>query len=121
MDKKKIEKDWLQTLFSRMPEGEPLPASFRQEMMKRIMAESLRIKKRNERLALLSVILASLGMMGLAVGALWYIGFPSLDWEWTLPELTSLPFYLYIGSLSLLLLLIDHACRRRYQKKRQHE
>jgi hypothetical protein len=119
MDKKELENDWLKTLFGRMPE-EPLPDSFREDMMKRIRAETVRMKKRSERIGLLSVILASSAMMGLATGALLYMGIPRLEWEWTLPELTSLPFYLYIGALTLLLLGIDHAFRRMYKKKRQN-
>ncbi|MDR1557364.1 MAG: hypothetical protein LBS88_10110 [Tannerellaceae bacterium] len=116
MNEKKQEDDWLKSLFSRMPEEE-LPASFGEKMMKRIEAETVRLRKRNERIGLALVILASSGLIGLATATLLYIGLPRIEWE--LPELSTLPFYLYIGTLSLLLLGIDHILVRLYGKKNE--
>ena len=112
MNRKEQENDWLKPLFSRLPE-EDLPASFREELMKRIVAEAARISKRNERIGLLTVILASLAIAGLSAGALLYAGIFRLRWE--MPELITLPFYLYIGGLTLLLLGIDYLLRRTYR------
>ena len=51
--------DILKDLFSRMPEEE-LPASFRANAIRQIMAEAERIRKRNERWGWIAVIAASL-------------------------------------------------------------
>jgi fatty acid desaturase len=97
-------------------EEEPLPASFREKMMRRLERETARKRRRNERLAWLSVVLASLGILGLAVAALRYVGgVPRL--ACSLPEWTSLPFYLHIGAISLLLLTFDHFFRKAYKKR----
>lgn len=114
MNKKEQEQDWLKALFGRLP-GEDLPDSFKEALMKRIDAEAARIRKRNELIGLLIVSLASLAIAALAAGALFYAG---VRWKrWELPELVSLPFYLYIGGLTLLLLGADHLLRRTYRKK----
>ncbi|GHT30972.1 hypothetical protein AGMMS49574_11900 [Bacteroidia bacterium] len=110
------ENDWLKGLFSRLPGEEP-SASFREDMMKRIMAEAIRIKKRNERLGWLSVILASLVIVGLAIASLIYTGIPKITIR--IPDLTTLSFYLFIGSLALILLTLDHYFRQAYKKKHQ--
>jgi hypothetical protein len=114
MNRKEQENDWLKPLFSRLPE-EDLPASFREEMMKRIHTEAARIRKRNELIGLLTVILASLAVAALAAGAIGYTGIPHREWK--MPELVCLPFYLYIGGLSLLLLGLDYLLRQTYRKK----
>jgi hypothetical protein len=114
MNKKEQENDWLKPLFSRLP-NEDLPDSFKEELMKRIGAEADRIRKRNELIGLLIVSLASLAIAGLAAGALLYAGVRCVRWD--MPELVALPFYLYIGALTLLLLGGDHLLRRTYRKK----
>ncbi|MDR2811275.1 MAG: hypothetical protein LBB84_12110 [Tannerellaceae bacterium] len=115
MNKKERENDWLKPLFSRLPEEE-LPASFREDLMKRIWQETAKTKKRNELMGLFSVILASLGIIALAVGALWYTGdIPRITWR--MPELVTLSFYSYIGVLVLLLLGLDHLFRQAYKKR----
>jgi len=113
------EKDWLEQLFQRLPKEE-LVASFREDMMKRITAEAVRIKKRNEQLGWLSVVLASLTIIGLAVAAIIRVsGTP----QWNFPKLhinmEAIPFYLYIGALALILLVVDHFASRAYKKKHQ--
>ena len=64
--------DILKDLFSRMPEEE-LPASFRANAMRQIMAEAERIRKRNERWGWIAVIAASLLMVGIAIASFLYM------------------------------------------------
>jgi hypothetical protein len=114
MIEKEFENDRLKGLFERLPEEE-LPASFRDDMMKRILAESARAGKRSEWAGLIPVILASLAILGLAVGALIYAGVPHFAWR--MPVLAGLPFYSHIGGLILVLLGLDGWFRRVYRKK----
>jgi hypothetical protein len=115
MNKNNNNDDWLKPWFSRMTKEE-LPASFRDDMMKRIEKEVAQRKKRNEWLGWLTVILASSAMIGLAVATLLHAGIPHMTQrEWEMPEL--LPFYLYIGVLALLLLGFDHLLRWTYKRK----
>ena len=64
--------DILKDLFSRMPEEE-LPASFRANAIRQIMAEAERIRKRNERWGWIAVIAASLLMVGIAIASFLYM------------------------------------------------
>ncbi|MDR2389026.1 MAG: hypothetical protein LBD89_04480 [Tannerellaceae bacterium] len=114
MNKQEKETDWLKPLFRRLP-AEELPASFREALMGKILRETAKRKKTNERFELLAVLLASLGMMGLAIGAILWAGPPRMVWR--TPEWVSLPFYSYIGVLLLLLLGGDHWLRRAYRKR----
>lgn len=106
--------DILKDVFSRMPEEE-LPGSFRANMMQQIMAEAQRIRKRNERWGWIAVISASLLMIGMAIGSFLYMGIPKISI--TIPRLSSLPFYFYIGMLTLILLAADYKFRQAYKKK----
>jgi len=108
--------DWLKPLFNRLPQTSPSPA-FRRQMMLRIERETKRRHLRNACTAWLSIIGCTLIVLGLGVAALLYVGLPRITW--TLPPLPSLPFYLYIGALTLLLLAFDHLLRQTY-KKRHH-
>jgi hypothetical protein len=110
---KEEEKDILKDLFNQMPREEEPPVDFRQKVMERIYAEAIRIKKRNERLGLLSIIAASLFIIVLAVTSVVYLGLPKIEWA----SLPSIPFYLYIGVLALLLLFADYKLRKSYKKK----
>ena len=114
----KKQNDLLENLFRQMPE-EPLPASFRSNVMQQILAEAVRIKKRNERLGLIAVIAASVIMLALAVVALLYLEIPKMTFR--IPNLTSVPFYLYIGGLGLLLLWGDHIIRKKYKEKHKEQ
>jgi hypothetical protein len=114
MNKKETDKDWLKTLFGRLPEEE-LPASFREDLMARILKETAKRKKRAEIAGLVMIILASAGIMGVAVGALLYAGLPRIAWR--MPELVTWPFYSYIGALVLLLLGIDYCIRQEHKKR----
>lgn len=108
-------KDILKNLFDNMQE-EQLPASFRMNIMERVIAESVKIKKRNERLSLVAVIIASLGIIALAVLSFIYIGLPKI----TIPkiDLTAFHFYSFIGILTLLLLYLDYCLRRLFHKNK---
>lgn len=116
MDKNQPHTDLLENLFKQMPDDE-LPRAFRFNVMQQVMAESIRIKKRNERFGLLAVILASLSMVALAVLAILYMDLPKL----VLPALnpSAFPFYVYIGALTLLLLFADHKLRKVFFKGEQ--
>jgi fatty acid desaturase len=114
MNEKEYKKDWLKPMFSQLTKEE-LPASFRDNIMKRIRAEADRKKKRNELMELAAVCVASLAFIGLAAGAILYTSLPDVAW-WT-PDFITLPFYLYIGALTLLLLGVDHFFRQMYRKK----
>lgn len=112
------EKDILKDLFGKLPQ-EQLPADFRSQMMQKILAESVRIKKRNERLSWLAVVIASLFIVGLMVLAFLYLEIPRI--HITLPSPENIPFYLYIGFLSLLLLAGDYLMRKKYKEKHKQE
>jgi hypothetical protein len=114
MNKEAEKKDSLKELFNRTP-VEELPVDFREKVMQRIYTEAAKTKKRNERFGLLLVITASLFIIVLAVGSLIYLDLPKT--EWLLRDLPSMPFYLYIGALALLLLLGDYKLRKSYGKR----
>lgn len=114
------ERDPLKSLFSRLPGGE-LPAGFRESVMQKVLAEAVRIRKRNERVTLLLLILASAGIVALSVVSILYLQIPGISWgmpavDWRMPDLPSIPFYFYIGVLCLLLLGGDFLFRRAYRK-----
>jgi hypothetical protein len=114
MNKEVEKKDSLKEMFNRMS-VEELPVDFREKVMQRVYTEAAKAKKRNERFALLSVIAASLSIVVLTVASLIYLDLPKT--EWLLSDLPSVPFYLYIGVLTLLLLLGDYKLRKSYRKK----
>ena len=95
----KEQPDLLGDLFKRIPEEE-LPASFRSNVMRQIMLESAKAKKRDERFSLLAAIVASLIMISLAT-----------------ISTSALAFYLYIGAITLILLLADYKLRNLFHKK----
>lgn len=105
--------DLLDSLFRNMPE-EPLPASFRINVMQQVMQEAVKARKRNERLGLIAVILASLFMVGVGILAFLYMDLPRM----TTPKLNlqAFHFYLFIGGLTLFLLYLDYRLRRLFRK-----
>lgn len=113
MNTEQKKSDLLESLFRNMPE-EALPASFRIQVMQQVMKEAVKIKKRNERLGLLAVILASLAMITLAALAFLYMDLPRI----TMPKIdfSAFSFYLYIGILSLFLLFLDYKFRQAFRK-----
>lgn len=110
--------DVLEDLFKQLPEEE-LPVSFRANVMRQVMQEAMKAKKRSERLSLVAVILASLAMVALAVLSFLYMGLPEIDMphfpqpQW---DPSALLFYLYIGILTLCLLLADYMLRKAFYK-----
>lgn len=113
MDKQQQHPDKLESLFRQLPEKE-LPAGFRFNVMQHILKEAARRQKRNERIGILMVALASVFMAVLAVATLLYIDLPRP--RIPLIDPASLRFYLYIGALTLLLLGADHTLRRVFHK-----
>ncbi len=113
MDKHPQHPDKWEDLFRQLPEKE-LPPAFRFRVMQQVMQEAVRRQKRNERIGILLVSLASALMAGLAIAALFYIDLPRLS----IPFIRwgELHFYLYIGVLSLVLLWVDHKLRRAFHK-----
>ena len=103
--------DILKDLFSQMPEEE-LPASFRANA---IMAEAERIRKRNERWGWIAVIAASLLMVGIAIASFLYMNIPPISVQ--IPNMSTLPFYAYIGMLALILLGADYKLRQIFERR----
>lgn len=94
---------------------EELPASFRSNVMRQIMLESAKAKKRDERFSLLAAIVASLIMISLAIVSFVYMEIPKI----AVPTISTsaLAFYLYIGAITLILLLVDYKLRNLFHKK----
>ena len=92
----KEQPDLLGDLFKRIPEEE-LPASFRSNVMRQIMLES------------------SLIMISLAIVSFVYMEIPKI----AIPTISTsaLAFYLYIGAITLILLLADYKVRNLFHKK----
>lgn len=114
MNTNKEQPDWLGDLFKRIPEEE-LSTSFRPNVMRQIMLESAKAKKRNERFSLLAAIVASLIMISLAAVSFVYMEIPKI----ALPMISTsaLAFYLYIGAITLILLFVDYKLRDLFHKK----
>ena len=110
--------DILKDLFSRMPEEE-LPASFRANAIRQIMAEAERIRKRNERWGWIAVIAASLLMVGIAIASFRYRNISPISVQ--LPNMRPLPFYAYIGMLALILLGADYKFRQLFKRRQMSQ
>ena len=110
--------DILKDLFSRMPEEE-LPASFRANAMRQIMAEAERIRKRNERWGWIAVIAASLLMVGIAIASFLYMNISPISVQ--IPNMSTLPFYAYIGILALILLGADYKFRQLFKRRQMSQ
>ncbi len=116
------QQDALKRLFVQLPKDK-LPETFRQSMMQQIMAEAMRVKKRNERLVMGAIIAASVVMLALGVLVFVYMDVPEPVVEWPkmpkMPSLTAAPLSVFVGALSLLLLFGDYQMRKIY--KRRHK
>ncbi|MDR0969951.1 MAG: hypothetical protein LBM67_05390 [Lentimicrobiaceae bacterium] len=112
----KDDKDILQKLFWQLPE-KPLSDDFRFRMMQQISAERIRAKNRAERWTWFAVITASLAILAFGVLAFSYLEVPKLSLS--KQALETLPFYLYVAFLALLLLFGDFFFRRNYYSKKQ--
>lgn len=111
------EKELLKELFDQLPNAE-MPFDFHNRLMGKIEMEAARIRRRNEQLGWIALIVASLCMAGLAVAAFVFMGLPSITFSLPeLPDLSELPFYLYIGTLVLLLLGADYKFRQWFKKR----
>lgn len=112
----KEQADWLGDVFKHIQEEE-LPASFRSNVMRQIMLESAKAKRRDERLSLLAAIVASFVMISIAILSFIYMKIPKIS----IPTIntSALTFYLYIGGLTLLLLFADYKLRGMLRKKEQ--
>ncbi|WP_288208069.1 hypothetical protein [uncultured Parabacteroides sp.] len=119
MDTHKDNPDILEKLFNQLPEEE-LPASFRLNVMQQITSEAAKVQKRNERFGLAAVVIASLGMLGMAIALiLYYIGLPEtaeIQIRWPQIDTGIFSFYFYIGILALLLLFLDYRLRKLFHK-----
>ena len=105
--------DILKDLFSRMPEEE-LPASFRANAMRQIMAEAERIRKRNERWGWIAVL-----MVGIAIASFLYMNISPISVQ--IPNMSTLPFYAYIGILALILLGADYKFRQLFKRRQMSQ
>jgi len=114
------EKDYLQGLFSQLPE-EPLPSDFRIQIMQQIQEEAIRVKKRNERLSWAALIFASLAILTLGILAVIHLGIPKLSFDISIEAIQTIPFYLYIAFLAFLLLFADHYFRKKYKEKKKED
>ena len=119
MDTHKDNPDILEKLFNQLPEEE-LPASFRLNVIQQITSEAAKVQKRNERFGLAAVVIASLGMLGMAIALiLYYIGLPEtaeIQIRWPQIDTGIFSFYFYIGILALLLLFLDYRLRKLFHK-----
>jgi hypothetical protein len=114
VNKNTKEKDMLKAMFNHVPQDGP-SVSFRASVMKQVFAEAVKARKRSERLALFSVIAASMVILALAIASIVYIDIHAV--KILRPDLSSMPFYLYIGLLALLLLFADFKLRQNYKKR----
>ena len=108
------EQDILKPIFSRMSE-ETLPPTFQPKMMERINKEALHMAKRNQQLQILSLIAASMMMIGLAVAAFVYLDLPQFYTR--IPRISIPPSYVAFGCLVFVLLVADHLFRYLYEKR----
>jgi polyferredoxin len=108
------QQDILKTMFQHLPE-ETLPPAFLPDMMRQIRKEAARIRRRNAWLRIVALAAASSAIVGLTVATFIYMDIPQVRIEW--PTVSIPPFYLFIGILSLILLLADSLFRQRYYRK----
>lgn len=108
------EKDLLQTLFRRLPE-EKLPSAFQQEMMVRIWKEAKRTRRRNKIILISAYAFALTLFAGLTIATYIYLEIPKIKVE--LPRISVDSFYIFLGVISIVLLLADYLFRRSFYKK----
>lgn len=125
------DKEWLDTLFGRLP-AEALPDTFRSDLMQKIQAEAVRMRKRKERYTLYGAVAASVAVLLVAAVTLYLYGgvqgtsgvaavmpevpeMPPIGF----PDLLAHPVLLFIGGTSCLLLAFDYALRKIFGPHRQ--
>ncbi|WP_280749313.1 hypothetical protein [Parabacteroides sp. PF5-9] len=104
----------MKQLFKQLPEKQ-LPADFRSAVMQQVMAETVRLKKRNERFGFIAVLIASVCMIALAIMALIFHGIPKISIQ--LPSVIYFSFYGFIGICCLFLLFLDYFFRKKFKEK----
>ncbi len=112
---REIEKDPLAGLFARLPQ-EKLSSSFREEMMKQIQREEIRIRKRNRLWAFLGIAAAVLCLAGVSGYAIMNINWeefhiPAISWT------PASPYCVYFLVLVGILLFLDYLFRKHYQER----
>ena len=107
-------KDTLRELFSRLPQKQ-LSEGFRNNMMQRIQQEARRMKRKDERFGLFITVVTAIVILVLGFFALYCLNIPKI--EVRIPDLSTLPFFLYIGVLVSFLLAVDYLLRKHFQKK----
>lgn len=114
-------KEWLDTLFGQLP-AEPLPDTFRSDLMEKIRTEAVRMQKRKERYAWFGVIAASAAVLLVAGVTLYLYGamqeipdMPPIGF----PNLLVHPVLLFIGGATCLLLAFDYGLRKIFGPHRQ--
>lgn len=120
--------DVLKGLLGQLP-AEHLPEGFREHLMQRVRKEAARMQRRKERVGLLTVIAGSVCM--LLIGFV-CIGIYGVDTEQvsgvsgsglsgyatSLLKSSYVGFFVYIGILALLLLVVDTWLRKMFFKRR---
>ena len=128
------DKDILQGLFSGM-KYESLPFDFNEKVMARIQREAVLREKRRNLLEIFGYISGGVAMIAVSVIVLYFIGFsfvlPEINWPaWSSLKLDfsfmkidsgiftsqSFKFSVFIGTLGLILLIIDSLIRRHIRK-----
>ena len=107
----KTNDDILKTLIQQLPE-EPLPENFNDRLMKKLSDEKIQRTKRNERITIVAITIVSMVMIAMAAFIFKY-----LDIELEYPNFEMVPFYAFIGTLALLLLIMDYKLRRIFMKE----
>lgn len=114
MNTNQKEDDFLRILFHRLPE-EKLPSTFHQEMMMRIRKEAKRTRRKNKILLISAYTFALALFAGLTIATYIYLEIPKIEIE--IPRISVSSFYIFLGVISIVLLLADYLFRRSFYKK----
>lgn len=117
MYEKKKDTDRLRDLFSQLPEKR-LPGNFRSELMEKIRQEAVRIKKREEHKERNGLFITiALAAFFLVTGSIALVLLELPKPEMRMPDLSTIPFFAYIGTLVLILLAADYKVRKHFYEK----
>ena len=100
--------DILRTLIEQLPD-EQLPDNFNDRLMKKLSDEKIRRNKRNERITIAIISTVSAAMIAMVVFVFIYLEIKI--------NLKIVPFYAFIGTLGLVLLIADYKLRKVFKKK----
>ena len=112
MNTNQTESDLLRSLFRRLPE-EKLPSAFQQEMMMRIRKEAIRTRRRNRILLVAAYTFALAMFAGLTIVTFVFLDIPKIE----IPRISISSVYIFLGIISIVLLLADYIFRRSFYKK----